>query len=61
MTPVWVVLYSGTWWIGTAATNQKVRNVDSDSRVGIALVDAAVPVVAQGRATVPDDSGRPIR
>jgi F420H(2)-dependent biliverdin reductase len=52
LTPVWFVYRGDAWWIGSSARNIKVRNVEADARVSIALEDAMSPLVAEGRAQV---------
>ncbi|SKA96442.1 Pyridoxamine 5'-phosphate oxidase [Agreia bicolorata] len=52
-TPVWFVLVENTFWIASAATNVKVRNVIADDRVSLAIDGTAPnPHVAQGRVVV---------
>ncbi|GAA5156068.1 pyridoxamine 5'-phosphate oxidase family protein [Amycolatopsis dongchuanensis] len=52
LTPVWFVHLDGTFWIGSGARNVKVRNIERDPRVSLALEDGAAPMVAEGRARV---------
>ncbi|ADB32376.1 pyridoxamine 5'-phosphate oxidase-related FMN- binding protein [Kribbella flavida DSM 17836] len=52
VTPVWFVYMGSTWWIGSAERNRKVRNVERDPRVSLALEDGRNPVVAEGQARV---------
>ncbi|MCD5350130.1 pyridoxamine 5'-phosphate oxidase family protein [Kineosporia mesophila] len=52
VTPVWFVHLEGCWWIGSRATNVKVRNVQADPRVVLTLESIDEPVVAEGRAQV---------
>jgi F420H(2)-dependent biliverdin reductase len=59
VTPVWFVYRAGTWWLGSSERNVKVRNVEADARVAIALADAGSPVVAEGRVRVLRDSFPP--
>lgn len=58
-TPVWFVLTDQTWWIATAASNVKVRNVTIDARVSVAIPRPAAPVVAEGSAAI-HRSGWPV-
>ncbi|KJC64566.1 pyridoxamine 5'-phosphate oxidase family protein [Agreia bicolorata] len=52
-TSVWFVLVQNAFWIASAATNVKVRNVTADDRVSLAIDGSAPdPHVAQGRALV---------
>lgn len=50
VTPVWFVYADGTWWIGCDARSVKVRNLEADPRVSLALEDGTTPVVAEGIA-----------
>ncbi|MEU1838523.1 pyridoxamine 5'-phosphate oxidase family protein [Micromonospora chersina] len=50
VTPVWFVYADGTWWIGCDARSVKVRNLEADPRVSLALEDGTAPVVAEGVA-----------
>ena len=50
VTPVWFVYADGTWWIGCDARSVKVRNLEADPRVSLALEDGTTPVVAEGVA-----------
>ena len=59
LTPVWFVYTAGEWWIGSSERNVKVRNIEADARVSIALEDGISPVVAEGRAQVLRDSFPP--
>lgn len=52
LTPVWFLYLDGVWWICTEARNRKVRNVDHDPRVALALPSGSAPLVAEGRATI---------
>jgi F420H(2)-dependent biliverdin reductase len=60
VTPVWFVYVPGTgtdegagrFWISSSERNIKVRNVESDPRVSLALEDGTSPVVAEGRAAI---------
>jgi PPOX class probable F420-dependent enzyme len=52
VTPVWFVFHDSTWWICSAQTNQKVRNVLLDPRVSIALEGGSAPIVAEGKVTL---------
>ncbi|WP_199853960.1 TIGR03618 family F420-dependent PPOX class oxidoreductase [Plantactinospora sp. BB1] len=52
VTPVWFLYREDTFWVGSAARNRKVRNIDADPRVSLALENGDAPVVAEGRATV---------
>ncbi|SMG45368.1 pyridoxamine 5'-phosphate oxidase family protein [Agreia pratensis] len=55
-TPVWFILVDDTFWVASAATNVKVRNIAADERVSLAIDgSAADPHVAQGRALVHRD------
>ena len=47
-----VRLAEGAWWVATARRNVKVRNVQQQDQVSLALPDADHPVVAQGRARI---------
>jgi PPOX class probable F420-dependent enzyme len=51
-TPVWFVFTDPLWWVATAATNVKVRNVRVDSRISIAVADLEAPIVAEGSASI---------
>ncbi|OKI06268.1 hypothetical protein A6A06_37080 [Streptomyces sp. CB02923] len=63
VTPVWFVFVRDTWWIGAERTSVKLRNVENDARVSLALEGGEAPVVAEGRAKVwhvpPDGSPQP--
>lgn len=50
VTPVWFVYADDTWWIGCDARSVKVRNLEADPRVSLALEDGTAPVVAEGVA-----------
>jgi PPOX class probable F420-dependent enzyme len=50
VTPIWFVYRSGTWWVGSDERNWKVRNIDADPRVSLALENGTDPVVAEGAA-----------
>jgi hypothetical protein len=51
------VLYGRTIWVASAATNVKVRNLASDSRVSFAIDGSGKnPQVAQGRARIHRDA-----
>ncbi|MFK8845088.1 pyridoxamine 5'-phosphate oxidase family protein [Streptomyces sp. Ac-502] len=50
VTPVWFVFVHGTWWIGADRASVKLRNIENDPRVSLALEDGEAPVVAEGRA-----------
>ncbi|MFD7920999.1 pyridoxamine 5'-phosphate oxidase family protein [Streptomyces sp. NPDC059740] len=52
VTPVWFVHQGSTWWIGADHTSVKVRNIQKEPRVSLALEDGRSPVVAEGDATV---------
>jgi hypothetical protein len=52
LTPVWFLFVDGVWWICTEARNRKVRNVEHDPRVALALPSGTAPLVAEGRATL---------
>ncbi|WP_232667156.1 pyridoxamine 5'-phosphate oxidase family protein [Pseudonocardia sp. TRM90224] len=52
VTPIWFVFRDPTWWIGSSERNVKVRNVEADARVSIALEGGLHPVVAEGKAAV---------
>ncbi|WP_411701047.1 pyridoxamine 5'-phosphate oxidase family protein [Conyzicola sp.] len=55
-TPVWFVVHRHAIWIGSAATNVKVRNLAADSRVSVAIDGSGfTPQVAQGRARIHRD------
>ena len=57
-TPVWFVLRDDTFFIASAATNVKVRNIVADDRVSIAIDGSATdPHVAQGRARIRREIG----
>jgi general stress protein 26 len=51
-TPVWFVLTGKTWWIASAASNTKVRNVTLDARISMAIPRPGAPVVAEGSASI---------
>ncbi len=55
VTPVWFVYDAGCWWIGTDTHAVKVRNIEADPRVSLALEDGRSPVVAEGKASVRRD------
>lgn len=52
VTPVWFVFLRGGWWIGADGDAVKVRNIEGDARVSLALEDGRSPVVAEGDAVV---------
>ncbi|WP_082899892.1 pyridoxamine 5'-phosphate oxidase family protein [Rhodococcus phenolicus] len=52
-TPAWFLLIGETFWIASSTVNVKVRNLQRDPRVSLAIDgSAAKPCVAQGRALV---------
>jgi PPOX class probable F420-dependent enzyme len=55
VTPVWFVHDAGRWWIGTDTHAVKVRNIEAEPRVSLALEDGRSPVVAEGDASVRRD------
>ena len=52
VTPVWFVYLDDVFWVSSGENNVKVRNVDNDPRVSLALEDGDAPVVAEGRVRV---------
>ncbi|MGW3012846.1 pyridoxamine 5'-phosphate oxidase family protein [Streptomyces sp. NPDC001219] len=52
VTPVWFVHQGDRWWIGVDGSSVKVRNVEKESRVSLALEDGRFPVVAEGDASL---------
>lgn len=52
VTPVWFVFVRGTWWIGAERASVKLRNIENDPRVSLALEGGEAPVVAEGRARI---------
>lgn len=50
VTPVWFVFVRGTWWIGADRASVKLRNIENDPRVSLALEGGEAPVVAEGHA-----------
>ncbi|MFI2239934.1 pyridoxamine 5'-phosphate oxidase family protein [Streptomyces chrestomyceticus] len=52
VTPVWFVFVRGTWWIGADRASVKLRNIEHDPRVSLALEGGEAPVVAEGRARI---------
>jgi PPOX class probable F420-dependent enzyme len=55
-TPVWFVLHNDTFWVASSARNVKVRSLDTDSRVAVAIDGSgSEPQVAQVRAFVHED------
>ncbi|MFF3275452.1 pyridoxamine 5'-phosphate oxidase family protein [Streptomyces chrestomyceticus] len=52
VTPVWFVFVRGTWWIGADRASVKLRNIENDPRVSLALEGGEAPVVAEGRARI---------
>lgn len=53
VTPVWFVESGGDFWVGTARSNVKVRNVERDGRVALAFIGSAgSPNVAEGTASI---------
>ena len=48
VTPVWFVYEPSRWWIGADHSSIKVRNVQAEPRVSVALEDGRFPVVAEG-------------
>jgi len=49
-TPVWFVYEPGRWWVASDARNVKIRNLEHDPRVSLALENGIDPVVAEGVA-----------
>ncbi len=52
VTPVWFVYRDDVFWVSSGENNVKVRNVDNDPRVSLALEDGDAPVVAEGQVRV---------
>ncbi|WP_406011889.1 pyridoxamine 5'-phosphate oxidase family protein [Streptomyces sp. NBC_00984] len=52
VTPVWFVYEAAKWWIGVDHSSVKVRNIQADPRVSLALEDGRLPVVAEGNASL---------
>jgi PPOX class probable F420-dependent enzyme len=52
LTPVWFVYRADTWWVCSAARNKKVRNLERNPRVALALEGGRAPAVAEGSAVV---------
>jgi len=52
VTPVWFVYQGSRWWIGSDDGSVKVRNIENEPRVSLALEDGRFPVVAEGHASV---------
>lgn len=53
VTPVWYVFLEEQFWISSAASNVKVRNLKHDARVTLAIDgSAAAPLIAEGHAAV---------
>ena len=53
LTPVWFVFSNEQFWIGTAAANVKVKNVQASPEVSLAIDGTGtLPVVAEGIATI---------
>lgn len=59
LTPVWFVYADATWWICCSERSVKVRNLQHDNRVSLALEDGVQPVVAEGTAKVLRDGYPP--
>ena len=59
VTPVWFVYASSRWWIGTDLHSVKVRNVQAEPRVSLALEDGRFPVVAEGDVSLIHDGFPP--
>ena len=51
-TPVWFVFADPMWWVATAATNVKVRDVRADALLTLAVADPQAPIVAEGLAYI---------
>ncbi|AGM10505.1 pyridoxamine 5'-phosphate oxidase-related FMN-binding protein [Amycolatopsis keratiniphila] len=49
---MWFVYLDDVFWIGSGERNVKVRNIDGDPRVSVALEDGDAPAVAEGVARV---------
>jgi F420H(2)-dependent biliverdin reductase len=52
VTPVWFVFRDDRWWIGADGRAVKIRNIEREPRVSLALEHGRHPVVAEGEATV---------
>ena len=48
VTPVWFVFLQDCWWIGVDSGAVKVRIIEKNPRVSLALEDGRSPVVAEG-------------
>ncbi|MEU1800035.1 pyridoxamine 5'-phosphate oxidase family protein [Streptomyces sp. NPDC019937] len=55
VTPVWFVYDTSRWWIGVDQNSIKVRNVQTEPRVSLALEDGRFPVVAEGDVSLIGD------
>ena len=52
-TPVWFLLDADTFWIASSTVNVKVRNIERDPRVSLAIDGSGpAPTVAEGRAVL---------
>ncbi len=55
---MWFVYLDDVFWVSSGERNVKVRNVDNDARVSLALEDGDAPAVAEGLARVHRDKLR---
>jgi F420H(2)-dependent biliverdin reductase len=59
VTPVWFVFLQDSWWIGVDGGSVKVRTVEKNPRVSLALEDGRSPVVAEGEVQLHRDEFPP--
>jgi len=52
LSPIWFVWHAGRLWSCTTSTAVKVRNLQADARLTLALEDGNDPVVVEGSATL---------
>src|SRR5512138_62856 len=50
LAPVWFVWYAGKIYIGTDPKSVKLKNIQANPRVALALEDGAKPVICEGLA-----------
>jgi len=52
LVPVWFVVDGGRWYICTAPDSVKARNLQTNSRIALALEDGSDPHIVEGEARV---------
>lgn len=59
LVPIWFVWHTGRVWICTPLDSQKVKNIEKNPSVSLALGDGANPLILEGEAALRLDSPWP--